>query len=57
MIVANNITESGAGFQGDTNIVTIFKKDQTSIALPLMSKQDVAINLLNEIEKMIKEND
>lgn len=57
MIVANNITESGAGFQGDTNIVTIFKKDQTSVTLPLMSKQDVAINLLNELEAMIKEKD
>lgn len=57
MIVANNITESGAGFQGDTNIVTIFKKDQTSVELPLMSKKEVAISLLNEIEQMIMGND
>jgi phosphopantothenoylcysteine decarboxylase/phosphopantothenate--cysteine ligase len=57
MIVANNIVEPGAGFQGDTNIVTIFKRDGTSLALPLMSKQEVAINLLTEIEQMLKGND
>lgn len=57
MIVANNIVDQGAGFQGDTNIVTIFKKDGTSRPLPLMTKQDVANNLLNEIELMMKGNE
>ncbi len=55
MIVANNIVQSGAGFQGDTNIVTIIKKDGTSIALPLLTKNEVAQQLLNEIELMLKE--
>ena len=55
MIVANSIVEAGAGFQGDTNIVTIFKKDGTSLALPLMSKQEVSINLLNEIERLLED--
>ncbi|RXI98062.1 bifunctional phosphopantothenoylcysteine decarboxylase/phosphopantothenate--cysteine ligase CoaBC [Anaerobacillus alkaliphilus] len=56
MIVANSILQSGAGFEGDTNIVTMFKKDGTSVSLPLMSKQEVASNLLNEIELLLKEN-
>lgn len=56
MIVANNIVEAGAGFQGDTNIVTIYKKDGASHALPLMSKQEVAKHLSDEIEQLIKEN-
>ncbi|OIJ09849.1 bifunctional 4'-phosphopantothenoylcysteine decarboxylase/phosphopantothenoylcysteine synthetase [Anaerobacillus arseniciselenatis] len=55
MIVANSIVEAGAGFQGDTNIVTIYKKDGTSKALPLMSKQEVSANLLNEIEQLLKD--
>ncbi|QOY34413.1 bifunctional phosphopantothenoylcysteine decarboxylase/phosphopantothenate--cysteine ligase CoaBC [Anaerobacillus isosaccharinicus] len=57
MIVGNNIALAGAGFQGDTNIVTIFKKDGTSLLLPLMSKKEVASNLLNEIELLVKENE
>ena len=57
MIVGNNIALAGAGFQGDTNIVTIFKKDGTSLLLPLMSKKEVASNLLNEIERLVKENE
>ncbi len=55
MIVANSIVQAGAGFQGDTNIVTIYKKDGTSKALPLMSKQEVSANLLNEIEQLLKD--
>ena len=55
MIVANSIVQAGAGFQGDTNIVTIYKKDGTSKALPLMSKQEVSVNLLNEIEQLLKD--
>lgn len=53
MIVANNVTTAGAGFAGDTNIVTIFHKDLSSIPLPLLSKQETAKRILLEIsEKM-----
>lgn len=48
MIVANNLKESGAGFAVDTNKVTIITKDD-QVQLELMSKQDVAFNLLSEI--------
>ncbi len=48
MIVANNLKVSGAGFKGDTNVVTLITKDQ-EIELPLMSKEDVASNLMDHI--------
>jgi phosphopantothenoylcysteine decarboxylase / phosphopantothenate---cysteine ligase len=57
LIVANNIVQTGAGFQGDTNVVTIFNKNGTTLSLPLMSKKEVASNLLNEIEQLLKENE
>lgn len=55
MIVANNVLEEGAGFGTDTNIVTIYKKNGEHISLPLMSKKDVAKNLLIEISKVIRD--
>ncbi|MDF2904494.1 MAG: phosphopantothenoylcysteine decarboxylase/phosphopantothenate/cysteine ligase, partial [Bacillus sp. (in: firmicutes)] len=45
MIVANNVKAEGAGFGSETNIVTIFKKDGTSLELPKMTKQKVAQNI------------
>ena len=41
MICANSLTTEGAGYQVDTNIVTIITKEDT-VQLPLMSKDDVA---------------
>ncbi|QFT88816.1 Coenzyme A biosynthesis bifunctional protein CoaBC [Bacillus sp. THAF10] len=55
LVVANNITQTGAGFGTDTNIVTLFHKDGTAQSLPLMSKNDVAARLLDEISKKLKE--
>jgi phosphopantothenoylcysteine decarboxylase / phosphopantothenate---cysteine ligase len=56
MVVANNVNEVGAGFAGDTNIVTIFKRKGDKIQLPLLSKDDVAKRLLDEIIKLDKED-
>lgn len=53
-IVANDITEAGAGFQRDTNIVRILAKDGTVEEYPLMKKLDVASVILDRI-KMIRE--
>lgn len=55
MIVANNVTAEGAGFGTDTNIVTLFKKDGSSEKLPLMSKKDVAVKILEEASKLLKD--
>lgn len=55
MIVANNVTAAGAGFGTDTNIVTLFKQDGSSIELPLMSKKEVAIKILEEASQLLKD--
>ena len=48
MIVANNLKVSGAGFAGDTNVVTLITQEGET-ALPLMSKDEVAEKLLDAI--------
>ncbi|MGD6964996.1 bifunctional phosphopantothenoylcysteine decarboxylase/phosphopantothenate--cysteine ligase CoaBC [Rossellomorea vietnamensis] len=53
MIVANNITVEGAGFAGDTNIVTVFRKDGTQRELPLLTKADTAKEILYEIKNLL----
>ena len=48
MVAANNVKEAGAGFQEDTNVLTLItQKEETS--LPLMSKEDAANKLLDKI--------
>ncbi|WP_265442984.1 bifunctional phosphopantothenoylcysteine decarboxylase/phosphopantothenate--cysteine ligase CoaBC [Acetivibrio straminisolvens] len=49
MIVANDVTVEGAGFGVDTNIVKFIKRDGSSIDLPIMSKEDVAHRILDEV--------
>lgn len=51
MIVANNLKVEGAGFQGDTNIVTLITADSVT-ELPIMTKEEVAFSLLDEILKL-----
>ncbi|PYE45611.1 bifunctional phosphopantothenoylcysteine decarboxylase/phosphopantothenate--cysteine ligase CoaBC [Paenibacillus barcinonensis] len=46
LIVANDVTRSGAGFGTDTNAVHIYDRDGLVEELELMSKQDVAHRLL-----------
>jgi phosphopantothenoylcysteine decarboxylase / phosphopantothenate---cysteine ligase len=47
MIVANDVTQEGAGFDTDTNIVTLFLRDGREIALPKLSKLEVAHRILD----------
>ena len=49
MVVANDVTRQGAGFDADTNIVTVFRRDGSQLDLPQMSKHDVAMRLLDEV--------
>ena len=51
MVVANDVTLEGAGFDVDTNIVTILKKDGSQISYPKMSKSEVADAILDEALK------
>jgi phosphopantothenoylcysteine decarboxylase/phosphopantothenate--cysteine ligase len=52
MIVLNSLKDSGAGFGCDTNKVTVFKKNGEKISLPLMSKKEVAEEVVKEIENI-----
>ena len=53
MICANNLKVDGAGFGTDTNVVTLIKKDEIK-ELPMMSKEEVAENILGEIIRTLK---
>ena len=49
MIVANDVTQEGAGFDGDTNIVRFLSADGSVEELPEMSKDAVAEALLDRV--------
>ncbi len=49
LIVANDILADGAGFQSDTNIVTLLDRDGCCEQLPLSSKRDVADAILTKV--------
>ena len=52
IVVANDITAKGAGFNTDTNIATILVRTGAEIDLPLMSKREMADKILDEIVKL-----
>ena len=49
MIVANDVTQEGAGFDTDTNIVTLFTRDGRELPLPKLPKFEVANRILDRI--------
>ncbi|MCD8028245.1 MAG: bifunctional phosphopantothenoylcysteine decarboxylase/phosphopantothenate--cysteine ligase CoaBC [Erysipelotrichaceae bacterium] len=53
MIVANNLKVEGAGFETNTNVVTLITKDSIE-NLDIMSKKDLAYEIL---ERLMKEED
>ncbi|MET0752450.1 MAG: bifunctional phosphopantothenoylcysteine decarboxylase/phosphopantothenate--cysteine ligase CoaBC [Pyrinomonadaceae bacterium] len=55
LVVANDITQKGAGFNADTNIATILRRgNEQQIELPLMSKREMADKILDEVVKLRK---
>lgn len=50
MIVANNLKVEGAGFAGDTNVVTIIT-GQEEVSLGKMTKEETALRIMDEILK------
>ncbi len=52
-IVANNVLQAGAGFDGDTNIVTLIDPDGSQQSLELMTKREVAEIILNRIAALL----
>ena len=53
MIAANNLKVEGAGFQNDTNVITLIT-EQDEIELELMSKEAAAGVILDKIMSMRK---
>jgi phosphopantothenoylcysteine decarboxylase/phosphopantothenate--cysteine ligase len=49
MIVANDVTQEGAGFAHDTNIVTLIDRSERMETLPLMSKDEVAYTVYDRL--------
>jgi phosphopantothenoylcysteine decarboxylase/phosphopantothenate--cysteine ligase len=49
LVVANDVTQPGAGFGGDTNVVRLLGADGSDEQLPLLSKDDVAGRILDWI--------
>ena len=55
MVAANNVKVEGAGFQGDTNVLTLITQDE-EISLPLMSKEDAAFRILDKIFSLMQDS-
>jgi phosphopantothenoylcysteine decarboxylase/phosphopantothenate--cysteine ligase len=53
IVVANDVTEEGAGFDVDTNIVTLVFPDGRTLPLERMSKLEVAGRILDEVKKQL----
>lgn len=52
LMVANDVTAEGAGFDSDTNVVTLFSRDGRDLALPKMPKSEVAERVLDEVLRL-----
>ena len=52
LIVANDVTAEGAGFDVDTNVVTLFARDGRDLPLPKMTKCEVAHRILDEVVRL-----
>ncbi len=52
LIVANDVTQQGAGFDQDTNVVSLFARDARELSLPRMGKFEVANRVLDEVLRL-----
>ncbi len=53
-IVLNSLNDAGAGFQVDTNKITIIDRSNNQQFFELKSKQEVAVDIVNKIKSIIK---
>lgn len=56
LMVANDVTIPGAGFNWDTNIVKIIDRQGEVAELPLMKKEEVAVKIWDRIVSLIERN-
>jgi phosphopantothenoylcysteine decarboxylase/phosphopantothenate--cysteine ligase len=54
LIVANDLNQEGAGFQTDTNVITILDREGGKENLPLLDKAEVADRILDRVKKIIE---
>jgi phosphopantothenoylcysteine decarboxylase/phosphopantothenate--cysteine ligase len=52
LIVANDVSAEGAGFDHDTNVVTLFARDGRDLPLPRMTKTEAAQRILDEVVRL-----
>ena len=57
LIVANDVLAEGAGFEGDTNIVTLLDQSGNCEQLPLLSKREVADRILDRVVELMQADD
>jgi len=55
LIVANDVTVPGAGFEVETNVVSLLHADGRREDLPLMSKREVADHILDAVARLLSE--
>lgn len=53
-IVLNSLAEAGAGFQVDTNKITILSKDGSKIIYPIKLKTEVANDIIDQLNNVIR---
>jgi phosphopantothenoylcysteine decarboxylase/phosphopantothenate--cysteine ligase len=52
LIVANDVTAEGAGFDHDTNVITLYGRDGSETACPRMPKIDAAHRILDQLPRL-----
>ncbi|MBC1473304.1 bifunctional phosphopantothenoylcysteine decarboxylase/phosphopantothenate--cysteine ligase CoaBC [Listeria grandensis] len=55
MIVANNVAQIGAGFGVDTNQVTFYGQEDSERVFPMLSKQEVAREIIEQAARFLEE--
>ena len=53
LVVLNDVTEPGSGFEVETNRVTLIRRDGSTESLPLMLKTDLARRIWQEVLKLV----
>ncbi len=54
LIVANDLSRKGAGFEGDTNVISILDREGGLQEFPLMDKKDAADRILDRISAYVR---
>ncbi|MDE2963804.1 MAG: bifunctional 4'-phosphopantothenoylcysteine decarboxylase/phosphopantothenoylcysteine synthetase, partial [Acidobacteriota bacterium] len=54
LLVVNDVTQEGAGFDGDTNVVTMLTAEGSEIPLGKRSKRDMAHAILDQVVALKK---